>query len=340
MMFRYTRSYLFLIAVLIKAPCQCMEVIEHSVNGNFSRIPLDVWKEVEPYLPTNTLRSLACIREMSEEFDTPYWTKIFNLREARRTTPGTILYNRTNEKLRDLALASNAHSYNHELYETLLKDPYFDTNYSDSSGRTVLMHASKQFCIPLIKSLVNNRANLNLYTGPNKKSPLSYAILAPFFYEKLTPELLDNQNKTIECLTQLGANINHSTDQGNYLFFALDLNVLSVIPTLLACGINPNHKRIDGMRPLGFMVKTFPRMRPRGFIFPRMRTSNIPSQEIVDSTVVALMKGDANPYKPLRHDKEATILQICNWQNRELALVMQNNLKGGKDWYDANTPKS
>lgn len=335
-MFHHMRSYLFLIAVLMKVPCHCMEAVEHAVSSDLPYIPLRIFRKLAPYLPTNTLRALACIKNMREEFDTPHWTKIFNHRGVRRTTPGTILYNEANEKLVYLAQSSTASKYNHKLYEILFKDPYFDTNYSDRKGRTVLMHASRKSSVPLIKTLVNNRANLNLYTGPNKKSPhekspLSHAIAAATFFETPTAKFLENQNKTIECLTQLGANINHSTsrNQENYLFYAINVRILSVIPTLLACGINPNHKRSDGMTPLGFMVKTFPHIR-----------STVPPQEIVDSTIVALMKAGANPHEPFGNDRKISILETCNLQNPELALVMQNNLKGGKDWYDANTPKS
>jgi hypothetical protein len=323
MISRYLRSYLFLTVALIKIPCQCMEVVPH--------IPLDFWKGVAPYLPKETLLALACTtQDMRKKFEDPYWLKIFNLREARRTTPGTLQYNETNEKLVDLARASTAHGYNRDLYKILLEDPYFDANYSDSNGRTVLMHASKQLSISLTNSLVINRANLNFYTGPNEDSPLSHAIVPAILFRTQTPELLDNQNKTIECLTQLGANINHSTlrNQENYLFYAINLRILSVVPTLLACGINPNHKRGDGMTPLGFMVKTFPRIR-----------STMPPQEIVDSTIIALMQAAANPYEPFRNGREASILEICNWQNAELALVMQNNLQGDADWYKNNGPK-
>jgi ankyrin repeat protein len=304
-----------------------MEAVEHAGSSDLPYIPFDI---LAPYLPTKTLRALACTSQnMSKKCDTPPWTKVFNLRGARRTTPGTILYNRANEKLVDLAQSSTASNYNHRFYEILFKDPYFDTNYSDRKGRTVLMHASRKSSVPLIKKLVENRANLNLY-GPNEKSPLSHAIAAATFFKTPAAKFLENQNKTIECLTQLGANINHSAsrNQENYLFYAINVRILSVIPTLLACGINPNHKRGDGMTPLGFMVKIFPHVR-----------GTIPPQEIVDSTVVALMKAGANPYELFRNDREATINEICRQQNSALALLIENNLQGDADWYKNNGPK-
>jgi hypothetical protein len=325
MISRYMRSYLFLIVVLIKVPCQCMEVVQHSVDSDLPYIPLDLFKKFEPHLPTKTLQALACTtRDIRKEFEDPYWLKVFNLREARRTTPGTLKYNKVNKTLIHLAQASTAHHYDQAHYEILLKDPYFDANFISTYGDTVLMHASKRFCISLIQSLINNRANPNLYIGPNENSPLSHTIVAPYFFEKPTPEFFRNQNKTIECLTQLGADINHSTlhSQENYLFRAINLHILSVIPTLLAYGINPNHKRNDGMTPLGVIVGSA--------LAPDIKFY---------TTVVALMQAGANPYERFRNDHESSILEIYNWKYPALTFLIEDNLKGDADWYKANTPK-